>query len=188
MDGFGALVEEVEHLAGVELGTAAYPVGAGGLGGGFHVVAGGGFDLVLAALGVGEAEPGHVGAGGDEVAGFGGVGEDDFVDGDGGGAVAGVLGEVGLFEAEEIVVGVLDGEAVLDDEGLGIAAVVAEEERFDGAGFDGGDGAVGGAVAEEARPFSRLPLTPAMPTIMRTQRGRLATANCWMPIAILAST
>ncbi len=88
-------------------------------------------------------------AGIDEVAGFGGVGEDGFVDGDGAGAVAGVLGEVGLFEAEEVVVGVLGGEAVLDDDGLGIAGVVAEEEGEDGAGLDGGDGAVGGALAEE---------------------------------------
>ena len=118
VDGGGAVVEEVEHLAGVELGAAAEPVAAVGLGGGFEVVLGGVLDVVLAALGVGEAEPGHLKAGVDEVAGFVGVGEDGFVDGDGAGAVSGVLGEVGLFEAEEIVVGVLGGEAVLDDEGL----------------------------------------------------------------------
>ena len=109
--------------------------------------------MVLAALGVGEAEVGHLQAGVDEVAGLLGVGEDLFVDGDGAGAVAGVLGEVGLFEAEEIVVGILDGEAVLDDDGLGVAGVVAEEEGEGGAGFDGGDDAVGGGFAEEVEAF-----------------------------------
>jgi hypothetical protein len=57
-------------------------------------------------------------AGLEEVAGLFGVGEDLLVDGDGAGAVAGVLGEVGDFETEEIVVWVLVGEALLDDDGL----------------------------------------------------------------------
>jgi sugar (pentulose or hexulose) kinase len=70
LDGFVALVEEVEHLAGVELGALAEPVAAGGLSGGFEVVAGGVGDLVLSALGVGEAEEGHLEAGLVEVAGL----------------------------------------------------------------------------------------------------------------------
>ena len=59
-----------------------------------------------------------------------------LVDGDGAGAVAGVLGEIGDFEAEEIVAGVLVGEAFLDGDGFGVAGVVAEEEGERGAGFD----------------------------------------------------
>ena len=42
---------------------------------------------------------------------------------------------------------------MLDDEGFRVAAIVAQKEREDGAGFDGGDGAVGGAVAEEGEAF-----------------------------------
>jgi hypothetical protein len=41
------------------------------------------------------------------------------------------------------------GEAALDGERLGVAGVVAQEERERGAGFDGGDDAVGGGVAQE---------------------------------------
>ena len=153
LDGFVAVVEEVEHFAGVELGAAAEPVAAGGLGGGEEVVLGGFGDLVLAALGVGQAQVGHVQARFDEVAGFLGVGEDFAVDGDGAGAVAGVLGEVGDLEAEEEVVGILVGEALLDDDGLGVAGVVAQEEREGGAGLDWRDDAVGGGFAEEVETF-----------------------------------
>jgi hypothetical protein len=149
LDGFFAVVEEVEHLSGVELGAAAEPVAAGGLGGGEEIVLRGVGDFVLAALGVGQAEVGHVEAGFGEVAWLFGVGEDVAVDGDGAGAVAGVLGEVGDLDAEEVVAGVLVGEALLDDDGLGVAGVVAQEEREGGAGFDGGDDAVGGGFAEE---------------------------------------
>ena len=81
------------------------------------------------------------------------VGDDLLVESDGCGAVAGVFGEVGDFEAEEIVVGVLVGETFLDDDGLGIAAVVAEKERERGAGFDGSDDAVGSGFAEEVEAF-----------------------------------
>ena len=45
----------------------------------------------------------------DEVSGLLCVGEDGAVDGDGAGTVAGVLGEVGDLEAEEVVVGKLVG-------------------------------------------------------------------------------
>ncbi len=81
LDGFVALVEEVEHLAGVELGTAAEPVAALGLGGGVEIVFGGFGDEVLAALGVGEAEVGHLEARVDEVIGLAGVFENFFVGG-----------------------------------------------------------------------------------------------------------
>src|SRR5580765_6766027 len=97
LDGAVALVEEVEHLAGVELGSAAEPVTALGLRGGVEVVLGGVAEQVLAALGVGEAEVGHLQARVDEVAGLAGVFEDALVGGDGGGAVAFVLGEVCFF-------------------------------------------------------------------------------------------
>ena len=153
LDGFVAIVEEVEHFAGVELGAAAEPVAATGLGGGLQVVLHGVGDVVLTALGVGEAEVSHVEARLDEVAGLFGVGENFAVDGDGAGAVAGVLGEIGDLEAEEIVVGILVGEAFLDDDGLGVAGVVAEEERERGAGLDGRDDAVGGGLAEEFEAF-----------------------------------
>jgi hypothetical protein len=148
-DGFVAVVEEIEHFAGVELGAAADPVAAGGLGGGFEVILRGVGDIVLAALGVGETEVGHVKAGFDEVAGLVCVGKDFAVDGDGAGAVAGVLGEVGDFDAEEKVVGVLVGETFLNDDGLEVAGVVAQEERERGAGFDRSDDAVCGGFAEE---------------------------------------
>jgi hypothetical protein len=128
LDGFVAVVEEVEHFAGVELGAAAQPIAAGGLGGGLKIILGGFGDLVLAALGVGEAPVGHVQVGVDEVPGLVCVGEDLAVDGDGSGAVAGVFGEVGDFEAEEEVVGVLFGQAFLDDDGFGVTGVVAQEE------------------------------------------------------------
>jgi hypothetical protein len=62
--------------------------------------------------------------------------------------VAFVLEEIGDFEAEDVVVGVLLLEAALDFEGGGILAVVAEEEGEDGAGFDRGDDALGGGLAE----------------------------------------
>jgi hypothetical protein len=153
LDGFVALVEEIEHLAGVELGAAAEPVGAGGLSGGEEVVLCGFGDLVLAALGIGESPVGHVEAGIDEVAGLFGVGDDLLVEGDGGGAVAGVFGEVGDFEAEEIVVGILVGETFLDGDGFGVAAVVAQEEGEGGAGLDGSDDAVGGGFAKEVEAF-----------------------------------
>jgi hypothetical protein len=142
-------VEDVEHFAGVELGTAADPVAAAGLGGSSEIVLCGIGDLVLATLRVGEAEVGHVETRVDEVAGLFGVGENRAVDDDGGGAVAGVLGEVGDFEPEEIVVRKLVGEALLDGDSLGVAGVVAQEERESGAGFDGGDDAVGRGFAEE---------------------------------------
>ena len=61
LDGFVPLVEEIQHLAGVESGAMADPVAACRLGGGKDVVLGGFGDLVLAALGVGEAEVGHAG-------------------------------------------------------------------------------------------------------------------------------
>jgi hypothetical protein len=153
LDGSVALVEEVEHLAGVELGSAAEPVGGGGLGGGEEVVLCGLGDLVLAALGVCEAPVGHVEARLDEVAGLFGVGDDLLVEGDGSGAVAGVLGEVGDFQAEDVVVWVLVGEAFLDDDGFLIAAVVTQEEGERGAGFYGCDYAVGGGVSEEGEAF-----------------------------------
>jgi hypothetical protein len=153
LDGFGAVVEEVEHLSGVELGAAADPVAAGGLGGGEDVVLCGCGNLVLAALGVGETEVGHVEARLDEVAGLLCVREDGVVLGDGAGAVAGVFGEVGDLEAEEIVVGILVGESLLDDESFGIARVVAEKERESRAGLDGGDDAVGCGFAEELEAF-----------------------------------
>ncbi len=121
-------MEEIEHLASVELGTAADPVAAGRLGGGEDVVLCGFGDLVLAALSVGQAEVGHVKARLDEVAGGFCVGDEGVVDGDGTGAVAGVLGEVGDLEAEEVVVRVLVGEAFLDYQSFGVAGVVAEEE------------------------------------------------------------
>ena len=49
--------------------------------------------------------------------------------------------------------GVLVGEAFLDDEGFGVAGVVAEEEREGCAGFDWGDDAVGGGFTEEFEAF-----------------------------------
>ena len=58
VDGFGALVEEVVHLAGAEGGAFAEPVAGVGLVGGLGVVAGGFLDEVVAALGVGHAEEG----------------------------------------------------------------------------------------------------------------------------------
>src|SRR5258708_30910158 len=60
LDGFVAVVEEVEHFARVELSAAADPIAAGGLRGGEEVVLCRAGDVVLAALGVGEAEAGHV--------------------------------------------------------------------------------------------------------------------------------
>ncbi len=142
-------MEQVVHLSGVKLGAAAEPIAALRLIGGYEIVLRGVTDLILAALGIGEAKPGHLEAGVDEVAGLAGVCEDGFVDRDRGGAVAGVLGQVGLLEAEEVVARVFGGEAMLDDESFGVAGVVAEEEREGGAGLDGGDGAVGGGLAEE---------------------------------------
>ena len=53
LDGLGAVVEEIEHLGGVELGALAEPVAAVGLLRGVEVVLGGVGDVVLAALGVG---------------------------------------------------------------------------------------------------------------------------------------
>jgi hypothetical protein len=64
----------------------------------------------------------------DEVAGFLCVVEDLAVDGDGAGSVAGVLGQVGDLDAEEEVVRVLLGEPFLNDDSLGVAAVVAQKE------------------------------------------------------------
>jgi hypothetical protein len=153
LDGFGAVVEEVEHLAGVKLGAAADPVAAGGLGGGEDVVLCGFSDLVLASLGVGETEVGHVEARFYEIAGLLCVGEDGVVLGDGAGAVAGVFGEVGDLEAEEVVVRVLVGEALLNDESFGVTGVVAEEEGEGRAGLDGCDDAVGCGFAEEFKTF-----------------------------------
>lgn len=135
-NGNGPVVEQVEHLSGIELGAATEPVAALGLVGGFEVVLGGALDVVLATLGVGEAEPGKLETRVDEEVGLAGVGEDGLVGSDSLGAVAGVLGEVGFFQAVEVVAGELCGEAVLDDEGLGVAGVVAQEEGEDGARFD----------------------------------------------------
>jgi hypothetical protein len=92
LDGCWAIVEEIEHFASVELGAATNPVAAGGLGGCEDVVLCGFGDLVLAALGVGQAEVGHVKARLDEVAGSFCVRDQDVVDGNGAGAVSGVLG------------------------------------------------------------------------------------------------
>jgi hypothetical protein len=108
-DSFVSVVEEVEHFAGVELGAATDPVAAGGLGGGGEVALGCTGDVVLATLGVGQAEVGHVQTRVDEVVRLFGVGEDGAVEGDGTGAVAGVLGEIGDLDTEEKVVGVLVG-------------------------------------------------------------------------------
>ena len=58
VDGLVALVEEVVHLAGAEFGALAEPVGGGGLESGLGVAEGGTVDVVVAALGIGEAEPG----------------------------------------------------------------------------------------------------------------------------------
>ena len=110
---------------------------------------GGVLDIVLTSLGVGETEPCELESGIDEVVGLGGVGEDGFVGCDRGRSVAGILGEVCFLKAEEIVVGELLGESSLDDEGLLVAGVVAEEEGEDGAGFDRGNGAVSSGFAEE---------------------------------------
>ena len=66
--GGGAVVEQVVHLAGAEVGAFAEPVGAGGLGGGLGVAVGGGLDVVVAALRVRKAEPGELELGIDEVA------------------------------------------------------------------------------------------------------------------------
>ena len=151
--GFVALVKEVEHFSGVELGATAQPIAAGGLSGGEEVVLCCSRDVVLAAFCIGQTPVGHVQAGFDEVAGFLRVGEDLAVDGDGAGTVAGVLGEVGDLDAEEEVARVLVGEAFLNDDGLGIAAVVAQEERERGAGLDWRDDAVGGGFAEEIEAF-----------------------------------
>ena len=49
--------------------------------------------------------------------------------------------------------GVLVGEAVLDDDGFGVAGVVAQEEGERGAGLDRRDDAVGGGFAEEVETF-----------------------------------
>jgi len=152
-DGLVALVEEVEHLAGGELGAAANPVAALGLGGGVEVVLRGVGDEVLSALGFGEAEVGHLEAGVGKVAGLGGVGEYALVGSDGGGSVAFVFGEIGFFEAEEIVARVFLGEAVHDSEGLSIAGVVTEEESERGAALDAVDGAFGGALSEKVETF-----------------------------------
>ena len=148
VDGLAAVVEEVVHLASVEFGSLAEPVAAVGLEGGLGEAVGGSGDVVVAALGVGHAEPGHLKVGVDEVAGLFCVGDDFLVGGDGFEAVAFVFEEVGYFEAEEVVVGELLGEATLDDEGLRVAGVVAEEDGEGGAGGDGGDDAVGGGLAE----------------------------------------
>lgn len=153
LDGFAAVMEKVEHLAGVELGAAADPVAAGGLGGRLQVVLRCFGDVVLSALGVGQAEVGHVKTRLDEVAGFSGVGENLAIDGDGAWAVAGVLGEVGDFEAEEIVVRILVGETFLDDDGLLVARVVTKEEGECGARLDGRDDAVGSGLAKEFETF-----------------------------------
>lgn len=91
LDGFVALVEEVEHLAGVKLGAASEPVATLGLIGGVEVIFGGFGDEVLAALGIGEAEVGHLQAGIYEVVGLAGIFEDFFVGGYGCGTVAFVL-------------------------------------------------------------------------------------------------
>jgi hypothetical protein len=153
LDGLFAVVEQVEHFAGVELGAAAQPIAAGVLGCGEKVVLGGFGDLVLAALGVGQPPVGHVQVRLDKVAGFVCVGENLAVDGDGAGSVARVLGEVGDLDAEEKVVRVLVGEALLDDDGFGVAGIVAQEERERGAGFDARDNAVRGGFAEEVQTF-----------------------------------
>ena len=152
-DGLVALVEEVEHLAGVELGAFAKPITAVGLRGGGEVVGGGGVEVVLAAGGLSEAEEGHLETGIDEEVGFASVVDDLAVDGDGSGAVTLVLAEVGFFQAEEIVARVLAGEGALDGEGLGVAGVVAEEEGENGSGFDVVDKAVGTDVAKEIETF-----------------------------------
>jgi len=153
LDGFVALVKEIEHLAGVELGSTAQPIAAGRLGCGEKVVLCGFGDLVLAALGVGQTPIDHVQVGFDEVTGLLRVGEDGLIDGDGARTVAGVLGEVGDLDAEEEVVGVLVGEAFLDDDGFGVAGVVAQEEGERGAGLDWRDDAVCGGLAEEVEAF-----------------------------------
>ena len=77
-----------------------------------------------------------------------GVVDDLLVGGDGFETVAFVLEQVGDFEAEDVVAGVLLLEAALDVEGGGVLGVVAKEEGEDGAGFDAGDGAVIGRLAE----------------------------------------
>jgi len=146
-------VEEVEHFAGVELGSAADPVAACGLGSGSEIVLRGFGDLVLTAFCVGEAEVGHVEARLNEVGGILRVGEDGAVESDGSRSVAGVLGEVRDLEAEEVVVGVLVGETLLNDDGLCVASVVAQEERERGTGFDGSDDAVSGGFAEKVEAF-----------------------------------
>jgi len=149
LDCLVALMEEVEHLAGVQLGAALEPFGALWLGGGVEVVLGCLSDLVLAALSVGQAEVGHLQARIDEIAGLAGVLENTLVGGNSTGAVALVLGEVGLFEAEEIVAGELLGQAALNGEGLGIARIVAKEEGESGAALDGVDDSMRGALAKE---------------------------------------
>jgi hypothetical protein len=58
VDGLGALVEEVVHLAGAEGGTFAEPVAGVGLRCGLGVVVGGVLDHVVATLGVGHTEEG----------------------------------------------------------------------------------------------------------------------------------
>src|SRR6185437_8113023 len=89
----------------------------------------------------------------DEVAGLLRVGEDRLVGGDGLIAVTFVLEKIGDLEHEEEVVRVLLGEAALDLQGFGVVAVVAQEEAERGAGFDGGDDAVLGGVAQKIEAF-----------------------------------
>ena len=152
-DGFVALMEDIEHLAGVELGAFAEPVRAVGLVGGGEIVGGGGGSVVLAAGGFGKAEVGHLKAWIDEEVRAAGVVDNLAIDGNGSWAVALVFAEVGFFKAEEVVARVLGGEGALDGEGFCVAAVVAEEEGEDGAGFDVVDEAVSSDVAEEVEAF-----------------------------------
>ena len=153
LDCLVALMEEVEHLSGIELGAATEPIGAFGLGCGFEIILRGFGDLVLASLRVGQAEIGHLETGVDEVVGLAGVFEDSLVGCDCSRAIAFVFGQVGFFEAEEIVVGILLGQATLNGEGFWIAGIVAQEERERSSRLNVGDDSMGGGFAEEVEPL-----------------------------------
>ena len=150
LDRFVALVEEIEHLAGVELSAATKPFAALGLGGGVEIVLSGVCYEVLAALGIGEAEVGHLQPGIDKEARRSRLVEDTLIGCDSAGTVAFILGEICFFEAKEIVAGKLSCEAVLDSEGFGIATVVTQEKRQGRAALDAIDDTLCGALAEES--------------------------------------
>ncbi len=106
------------------LRAASKPVATGWLRRGREIVRSGFGYVILPTLRVGQPEVGHMQARLEEVPGTVAVSDHVFVERNRSRAIAFILGEVGLFKAEEVVMRKLLGQAALHCQRLRVAAVV----------------------------------------------------------------